>query len=76
MNSNNLTGAAAELHSRFVFHPATEDQAVRSAAIRAAAEVFAQAVLVNSACGRERSISLTKIDEAMMWANASIARNE
>lgn len=25
--------------------------------------------------GRERSLALTKIEEAMMWANAGIARN-
>lgn len=34
--------------------------------------------MVDELCpeSRERSLAFTKIDEAVMWANASIARNE
>jgi len=33
---------------------------------------------INSICpdGREKSVAITKIEEAIMWANASIARED
>jgi hypothetical protein len=35
------------------------------------------ALTINSLCveGREKSLAITKLEEAMMWANASIARH-
>ena len=35
------------------------------------------AYLIDDLCpkSREKSLAITKIEEAMMWANASIARN-
>jgi hypothetical protein len=66
----------AELAARFTFHPAREDQAERYQAIRA--EVHAAATVIAELCpeSREKSLALTKLDEAVMWANASIARRE
>ena len=36
------------------------------------------AYLIDELCpaSREKSLALTKIEESIMWANASIARNE
>lgn len=36
------------------------------------------ALVINDICpdSREKTLSLTKLEEAIMWANAAIARNE
>jgi len=60
----------------FMYHAPKGDQAQRYEALRAAGKVFA--LLVDESCpaSREKSTALTKIQEAVMWANASIAVNE
>lgn len=63
-----------ELDKRFSFHPADDDAASCHEAVRAAARRLALSVLQATEPGREQSLALTKIEEAMMWANASIAR--
>lgn len=65
-----------ELENRFTYHPPKGDQAQRYETIRALG--FQMASEINSRCpqSRELSLALTKIDEAVMWANAAIARNE
>ena len=41
------------------------------------ASIKVAAVLINELCpeSRERSLAFTKLEEAVMWANASIARH-
>jgi hypothetical protein len=64
-----------DLDRRFGFHPATNDvvaaahQQVRQMCREVAAELTA--MLPDS---RERSLAITKLEEAMMWGNAAIAR--
>lgn len=64
-----------ELAHRFQFHPATsptrgaEHDAVRTRCGDLAA--FLNEVVPE---GREKSLAVTKVEEAMMWANAAIAR--
>lgn len=65
-----------EIENSFTFHPVKGDQAQRYEALRAKAKEFALLVDELTPYSRERSVALTKIDEAVMWANASIARNE
>lgn len=67
---------AAELDVRFTYHPPRPDQVQKYEALRKAGRDFA--VVVCSLClnSRERSLALTKIDEAVMHANAAIARRE
>jgi hypothetical protein len=64
------------LDKAFTYHAPKDDQPVRYTSIRADAKVLAENIL--SACppSRERSLAMTKLEEAIMWANASIARNE
>ena len=40
------------------------------------AKDLAQTIISNCPSSRERSLAITKLEEAIMWANASIARNE
>lgn len=65
-----------ELANRFAYHPAdTEDKKtrhenVRDTLLRAADSI----VVLTGPPTREQSTAITKLEEAMFWANAAIAR--
>ncbi len=65
-----------DLENRFTYHPPTEDQEERYKKIRGIGLGFASCVLIMAPQSREKSLALTKIEEAVMWANAAIARHE
>lgn len=62
-----------ELLNRFKHHPPTEFKAGAHAGIRLACADLADYLNAVLPEGREKSISLTNLQEVMMWANASIA---
>jgi hypothetical protein len=66
----------SELARRFTYHPPKPDQINRYQDIREAGRAFATLLDRHCPDSREKSIALTKLDETVMWANASIARNE
>lgn len=67
-----------ELAHRFQFHPADSDnkkdahQKVRDVLLEAADQL----VELTGAESREQSLAVTKLEEAMFWANAAIARGD
>lgn len=65
-----------EIENRFSYHSPKNDQPARYEQIRSMAKEFA--TLVEAACpeSREKSLAITNLEQAVMWANASIARNE
>ena len=65
-----------ELDNIYTYHKPHGDQQERYEKIRAKAKELAE--LINSACSisRETELSHYHIESAVMWANASIARNE
>lgn len=65
-----------DLENIYTYHAPNDEQAVKYAVIRKDAKELAYTI--NKLCpeSRERSIAFTKLEEAAMWANASIARNE
>lgn len=64
-----------ELGHRFAFHPAdTEGKRQAHAAVRGECLDLATFIQTIVPKGREQSLAITKIEEAMMWANAGIAR--
>ena len=65
-----------ELANRFTYHAPRGDQPVRYEGIRAKGMLFALEVFGSCPESREKALALTKIEEAVMWANAAIARNE
>jgi hypothetical protein len=60
----------------FTYHKPFGSQPERYVAIRDKAKELAYLILNACPGSRERSLALTKLEEASMWANASIARNE
>lgn len=67
-----------ELKHRFQFHPADSDN--RKEAHAKVREVLLDAadaiVEVTGPASREQSTAITRLEEAMFWANAAIARGD
>lgn len=65
-----------EIEKNFTYHAPKGDQPERYTKIRGKAKELAE--LLDESCpdSREKSLAFTKLDEVVMWANASIARNE
>lgn len=65
-----------DINSAFVYHRPTEDQTERYTELRANAKIFAELIEHNCPPSSERTLALRKLQECVMWANASIAINE
>jgi hypothetical protein len=65
-----------ELVKRFTHHPPKGDQAVRYGEIRRGGLVLAEKIDDLCPDSREKSLAMTSLEQAIMWANAAIARNE
>jgi hypothetical protein len=66
----------AELELRFRYHPPKTGQPERYELIRAMARGLAHDIVANTPASREQSLAITALEEAVMWANAAIARRE
>lgn len=64
------------LENNFRYHAPKPGQAERYQKIRDKAKELAYLLEEECPGSRERSLALTKLEESVMWANASIARNE
>lgn len=65
-----------EIDHRFNFHPATHEAVQRDHEfVRTKMRITTQLVNQVIPAGREASLFITKMEEAMFWANAAIARN-
>ena len=65
-----------DLEKRFTYHAPKEGQPAKYTALREKAKELAY--LIDGGCpnSREKSLALTKLEEVIMWSNASIARND
>lgn len=66
-----------DLRNRFEYHPPqTRERAEAHQVVRTA--MLGTAIIVNDAApdGREKSLAITHLEQAMMWANAAIAREQ
>jgi len=68
--------ALSDLDLRFTYHAPKADQPERYTQIRSTAKKFAEQICALTPESREQSLALTKLEEAVMWANAAIARRE
>lgn len=66
---------AETIDNNFTYHAPTTDQQLKYENLRAHAKSLA--ARINEYCpeSREKSLAFTKLEEVVMWANASIARN-
>lgn len=64
------------LENNFTYHPPKGDQQERYIKLRDKAKELAAMMLECCPESRERSVALTDLEGSVMWANASIARNE
>lgn len=63
-----------QINNNFTYHSPVGDDPEKYEAIRAKGKELAE--MINNFCpaSREQSVAFTKLEEAVMWANASIAR--
>jgi hypothetical protein len=66
----------ARIENNFTHHPPKGDQNERYEHIREECQQLAACLLLLCPPSRERSLAMGHLEETMMWANASIARNE
>lgn len=65
-----------DLERRFTYHQPKADQPERYEIVRTAGHMFAAVVCEKCPPSRELWIAIQKIEEAVFWANAAIARRE
>lgn len=67
---------AKDIDNRFTYHAPRGTRPAHYEEIRELARNFAHRL--NELCpeSREKSLAITHLEEAVMWANASIARND
>lgn len=63
-----------EVRRRFRYYPPTPERANRHIVVRQELRAVAEQLASMLPDGREKSIVVTKLEEAMFWANAAIAR--
>jgi hypothetical protein len=67
---------ARMLNNNFKYHKPAGTQNSRYEKIRDMAKDMAWFICEQCPPSRERSLAITNLEQAVMWANASIARNE
>jgi hypothetical protein len=65
-----------EITNRFTYHAPNYEQRKLHTTIRNIAYNFASCINGLVPDSPEKDIAINKLDEAVMWANAAIARNE
>jgi hypothetical protein len=66
----------SELENRFTYHAPKEGQTEKYELLRNQGKQLAQLLVANVPSSRELMVAITKLEEAIFWANAGIARNE
>ena len=64
------------IENNFMYHVPKEGQPQKYEMLREEAKKLAYIIEELCPSSREKSLAVTKLEEAIMWANASIARGE
>lgn len=65
-----------DFNNIYTYHEPKDGQEDLYQKIRGQAKIMAQTIEALCPDSREKSLAHTKLEEAVMWANAAIARNE
>ncbi len=65
-----------KIENNFSYHPPKGDQQERYVTLRDGAKELAYAIERLCPASREKALAMTNLEQAVMWANAAIARNE
>lgn len=65
-----------QIDNIFTYHKPFGNQAIRYESIRSIARMLAETINENCPESREKALAITNLQQAIMWANASIAINE
>lgn len=65
-----------QVERNFVYHPPKDGQPERYQKIRGKAKELALLLCEECPPSREASLAMTNLENAVMWANAAIARHE
>ena len=65
-----------QIENSFTYHPPVGSQQKRYVELRDKAKELALMILGKTPSSREQSLAITKLEEAIMWANKAIACNE
>jgi hypothetical protein len=77
MAETDPTRKILDLKNRFTYHPPKDQATIETFAfIRDMGYELAKSIEAVVPAGRELSLSITAIEEAVMWANAGLARNQ
>jgi hypothetical protein len=64
------------IENNFTYHEPNKDKTLKYQVIRDYAKEFAYRIENHCPDSREKSLAMTKLEEAVMWANAAIARKK
>lgn len=64
------------IENNFTYHAPEKEQIEKYNEIRSNGKDFAYVLHFNCPESREKSLAMTNLEQAIMWANAAIARNE
>lgn len=65
-----------QIENNFTYHAPKDEQPKKYEEIRLNGKTLAYSIELMCPNSREKSLAMTKLEEAVMWANAAIARNE
>lgn len=68
--------AKDDIENRFTYHPPIGTQLDRYLNLRNTGKELAHLITASTPPSREQSLAITNLEQAIMWANAAIARNE
>ena len=75
MDNSTERKANAQIENNFTYHTPKEGQPEKYQSLRNQAKELAYLIDELVPNSREKSLAMTKLEEAIFWANAGIARN-
>ena len=69
-----MTKLKDDLPTRFDYHAPSDERAMLHSMVRQQCNMLAGYIVDNCPECRETSLAITKLEEALMWANAALAR--